>query len=213
MFNGAVAAGSLGWGLVAHAIGVPGTLLAGATGLVLAGLLMHRLKLPAGEADLQPTNHWPEPSVAEPGAWSIYWASAGQNSSTRQVPAEKTYPHLFRPIRVLARRHEPLVAAGVHAALASAPGIERVTARDDAPLLEVEVLTCDYESGMAWVQHQRLRAVPARRVPGVIVVKWRDSEEDVRAAVKAGIGGYLLGDCDLGELVDAVRFVDRGSPT
>jgi MFS family permease len=66
VFNGAMAAGSLGWGLVAQAVGVPWTLVAGAVGLVLTGLLFHRVKLPKGEADLQPSNHWPEPLLAEP---------------------------------------------------------------------------------------------------------------------------------------------------
>lgn len=68
VFNGAMAAGSLGWGLVAQAIGVPATLAAGALELVVAGLLFHRVKLPKGEADLQPSNHWPEPLLAEPVA-------------------------------------------------------------------------------------------------------------------------------------------------
>jgi hypothetical protein len=29
---------------------------------------MHRVKLPAGDADMVPSNHWPEPLVAEPVA-------------------------------------------------------------------------------------------------------------------------------------------------
>ncbi|THF61759.1 MFS transporter [Pseudothauera rhizosphaerae] len=61
VFNGAMAGGSLAWGLVAKAIGVPFTLLAGGAGLALAALLFHRVRLPAGESDLQPSNHWPEP--------------------------------------------------------------------------------------------------------------------------------------------------------
>jgi MFS family permease len=65
VFNGAMAAGSLGWGAVAQWIGVPSTLLAGAIGLVLSGLLAHRLKLPHSEADLTPSNHWPEPLTSE----------------------------------------------------------------------------------------------------------------------------------------------------
>jgi hypothetical protein len=68
VFNGAMAAGSLGWGLVAQQVGVPATLVAGAAGLVVAALVFHRVRLPAGEADLQPSNHWPEPLVAEPVA-------------------------------------------------------------------------------------------------------------------------------------------------
>ncbi|WP_028239805.1 MFS transporter [Stutzerimonas azotifigens] len=66
VFNGAMTVGSLGWGAVAQLIGVPLTLLAGAAGLVAAGLVAHRLKLPRGEADLMPSRHWPEPLTAAP---------------------------------------------------------------------------------------------------------------------------------------------------
>lgn len=66
VFNGAMAAGSLGWGGIAQQAGVPGALLIGAVGLVLIALVFHRIRLPKGEADLQPSNHWPEPLVAAP---------------------------------------------------------------------------------------------------------------------------------------------------
>jgi quinol monooxygenase YgiN len=68
VFNGAMTAGSLIWGFIAQEVGVPLTLLVSAGGLVLAGLLMHRVKLPVGEADLTASNHWPEPLLAEPVA-------------------------------------------------------------------------------------------------------------------------------------------------
>lgn len=68
VFNGAMAAGSLGWGLVAQPAGVAGALLLGAAGLLAMALLFHRVKLPTGEADLQPSHHWPEPLTAEPAA-------------------------------------------------------------------------------------------------------------------------------------------------
>lgn len=68
VFNGAMAAGSLGWGLVAREVGVPGALTASAAGLVVVAWLLHRAKLPAGEANLQASRHWPEPLVAEPVA-------------------------------------------------------------------------------------------------------------------------------------------------
>ncbi|MBO9679828.1 MAG: MFS transporter [Acidovorax sp.] len=68
VFNGAMAAGSFGWGLVARQVGVPAALAAGAAGLAIAALLLHRARLPAGEADLQASHHWPEPLVAEPVA-------------------------------------------------------------------------------------------------------------------------------------------------
>ena len=34
--------------------------------MVIAGIVMHRFKLPRGEADLVPSNHWPEPLIAAP---------------------------------------------------------------------------------------------------------------------------------------------------
>lgn len=60
VFSGASAAGSLGWGLTAQALGVPAALLIAAAGGLAAALVMWRLKLPAGDADLQPAEHWPQ---------------------------------------------------------------------------------------------------------------------------------------------------------
>ena len=68
VFNGAMAGGSLGWGLVAQQIGIPAALLVGGAGLVAVALLFHRVKLPTGEADLQASNHWPEPMLTAPVA-------------------------------------------------------------------------------------------------------------------------------------------------
>ncbi|WP_454854459.1 MFS transporter [Rhizobium binxianense] len=65
VFNGAMTAGSIGWGAVGEATGVPGALLIGSIGLLIAGVVMHLVKLPAGDADMVPSNHWPEPLVAE----------------------------------------------------------------------------------------------------------------------------------------------------
>lgn len=66
VFNGAMTAGSLCWGLVAQELGVPTTLVIGAGCLLVTGVLFHRVKLPGGEADLVASNHWPEPLTAEP---------------------------------------------------------------------------------------------------------------------------------------------------
>jgi len=69
VFNGAMTAGSLAWGGVAQAIGVPMTLVASAVGLVVTALVARRIALPSGDANLQPSNHWPEPltTMAEAG--------------------------------------------------------------------------------------------------------------------------------------------------
>ena len=68
VFNGAMAGGSLGWGVVAQGVGVPLALVIGAIGLAAAALVMRRVRLPAGEADLAPSNHWPEPLLDAPVA-------------------------------------------------------------------------------------------------------------------------------------------------
>jgi len=65
-FNGAMTAGSLAWGGVAQTLGVGPALLAGAVALACSALAFHRLRLPSGEADLQPSNHWPEPLLSQP---------------------------------------------------------------------------------------------------------------------------------------------------
>ncbi|MGY0711615.1 MFS transporter [Azospirillum argentinense] len=66
VFNGALTAGSLGWGALADAIGVPATLWVSAAGLLAVAVLSRAVPLPEGEADLTPSNHWPEPLTAEP---------------------------------------------------------------------------------------------------------------------------------------------------
>ena len=65
VFNGALAGGSLLWGFVAQAMGTPHALLIAAAGLVVAALLLHRIRLPRGEEDLGPARHWPEPEMAD----------------------------------------------------------------------------------------------------------------------------------------------------
>ncbi|KQT44557.1 MFS transporter [Aureimonas sp. Leaf454] len=64
VFNGAMTVGSLGWGFVAQEIGISGALLVGAASLSVVAIVLHRVKLPTGEVDLMPSNHWPEPLTA-----------------------------------------------------------------------------------------------------------------------------------------------------
>lgn len=68
VFNGAMAAGSIGWGAVAEGIGVPSTLLVSAAGLVVAAFVMNRVKLPTVDVDLSSSHQWAEPLTADPVA-------------------------------------------------------------------------------------------------------------------------------------------------
>jgi DNA-binding NarL/FixJ family response regulator len=118
----------------------------------------------------------------------------------------------FQPLRALTRHKDPLVAAGIDAVLMRAPGIEIVKASHSSPFPDAGVAICDYDSGIAWAQHRKFGRSDLPDGPGVVVITWRDSEADVRTALQAGVGGYLLGSCDLDDLVEAVRAVARGSP-
>lgn len=65
-FNGAMTAGSLAWGLVAQGFGLEVALWLGGLGLAVASMAFRRLRLPPGDADLTPSNFWPEPLLAAP---------------------------------------------------------------------------------------------------------------------------------------------------
>jgi MFS family permease len=67
-FNGAMAAGSIGWGVLAQGIGTDATLLVAGAALAGTAALAHRAALPRGEGDLVPAMHWPEPLTTEPVA-------------------------------------------------------------------------------------------------------------------------------------------------
>ncbi len=64
VFNGAMALGSLAWGLIAQQLGLTLTLLVSAGGLLMSAVLMLRYRLPPADLDLMPSNHWPEPLVS-----------------------------------------------------------------------------------------------------------------------------------------------------
>ncbi|WP_456280276.1 MFS transporter [Cupriavidus sp. JZ107] len=65
VFNGALAGGSLIWGFVAQGLGTPNALWIAGAGLIVATLLLRRVRLPRGEEDLGPARHWPEPEKAD----------------------------------------------------------------------------------------------------------------------------------------------------
>lgn len=65
VFFGAMTLGSALWGQVASLFDVPTALLAAAIGGAIAGTLARRVSLPAGDADLTPSGHWPEPAIGD----------------------------------------------------------------------------------------------------------------------------------------------------
>jgi MFS family permease len=65
VFNGALAAGSLLWGLIAQWTGIAAALLIAAAALAMAAFVLWRWRLPDAGADLEPARHWPVPAMAK----------------------------------------------------------------------------------------------------------------------------------------------------
>jgi MFS family permease len=66
-FYGALTLGSVIWGQVAEFTSVSVALIAAGAGGALVALAATRLPLPAADADLTPSHHWPAPSIAGSG--------------------------------------------------------------------------------------------------------------------------------------------------
>ncbi|MFY8092167.1 MAG: MFS transporter [Niveispirillum sp.] len=87
VFQGSMAAGSAGWGLAAGHLGIPGTLLIAAAGMVLALGLALRWPIKGDMAgNIAPSSHWPAPIVAV-------------DSPTDRGPVMITIDYLIDPAR------------------------------------------------------------------------------------------------------------------
>jgi DNA-binding NarL/FixJ family response regulator len=124
-------------------------------------------------------------------------------------------------IRILAMHEAHLAEAGLTATLAGQPGCELVMPNVPAPrnsaLLAwirdygIDVVVTDYDRGLWLAQAiqrdpQPFGAVTAR----TIIVTGRATQADIRNALRHGVGGYLMANSPLEEIVDAVRKVHMG---
>lgn len=101
---------------------------------------------------------------------------------------------------------DPLLAAGVTATLAQAPGLHLRA----APAPSGAVVVADYDTAMALLQPAQSDAHRGPAAPlRVLVLTPRCTEAEIRHALQAGVRGYLPSDCTLAELVDAVRALQR----
>ncbi|HEX9392189.1 MAG TPA: response regulator transcription factor [Usitatibacteraceae bacterium] len=122
--------------------------------------------------------------------------------------------HSIDRINVLVAHENPLVAAGLAATMNQQADFE-VILHPVSPggpaeywrTRSFDAVVADYWCAMD------LMATTARsgRRPQVVIVSAFDRETEVRSALEAGVAGYMLLDCSLGELVNGVRLVGRGS--
>jgi DNA-binding NarL/FixJ family response regulator len=114
-------------------------------------------------------------------------------------------------IHVLIAHDNPLVAAGLQAALGTQHDFYIVERRDTDDLLPLDVTrvaVTDYEGGTRWLAAQR----DARYGAGdkVLILTDDDSEVGIRRAMHLGISGYLPLSSDVETIVQAVRCIHNG---
>jgi DNA-binding NarL/FixJ family response regulator len=120
-------------------------------------------------------------------------------------------------IKVLVAHGLPVISAGLAATLSKEAAFDVL---DDAgghgglepPLPErCDVIVTDRHRAPDWLERAR---GPARMstgtLPRILIVDDSDGEAQVRAALNAGVHGYLLTDCGLRELVEGVGLLGRG---
>jgi DNA-binding NarL/FixJ family response regulator len=107
-------------------------------------------------------------------------------------------------LRVAVQHCLPVVNAGIVAMLSRHPDVRVVSERplDDGP----EVIIADYDGGLS---RAAMNSTRDRHAP-LLIVTGTDRETDVRRALHAGIGGYVLYDCAPDELTSAVLALGRG---
>lgn len=152
VFNGALAGGSLLWGLVAQQAGVVATLVIAAAALMLSALLLRRKALPQGEADLQPALHWQEPAVAQ----SIDGRRGPVMVQIHYHVAEEDRPAFLAAINklALARRRDGAYAWGV------------MTHTEDAAFIQEWFLVESWQEHLR--QHQRVSKADAELQAAVL---------------------------------------------
>jgi DNA-binding NarL/FixJ family response regulator len=115
-------------------------------------------------------------------------------------------------IKVCVEHRDPLLAAGVAAALQLAGGFEIVRGNASAAATSswireshtADVLIADYDTAL------RLAGEAGRR-GAILILTQFDSEAHIRRAIQQGIRGYLLQSCSSEALVEGVLALHRGA--
>jgi len=124
----------------------------------------------------------------------------------------------MKRVSVLVEHELPIVAAGLAAALQEHPEFD-VALRDEgfawsagASLHRpIDVVVTGHERALRWMKamHPSRNGVPVDK-PRILLVAGTDREADVRAALDAGVHGYVLMGCGLPELAGGVGLLSRG---
>jgi DNA-binding NarL/FixJ family response regulator len=123
----------------------------------------------------------------------------------------------FEARRLLLCYGDPVIRLGLQAALADTPYgrdliiYNSLDDRLDEYLGIADVTVSCYEYGLDICARLRNRPVPIKNVMHVVVIARRSGERDICAALAAGVKGYLMTDCEIGELIQCIGEVSHGA--
>jgi DNA-binding NarL/FixJ family response regulator len=118
-----------------------------------------------------------------------------------------------RRLNILVMHQDPLLCAGVVAALRQQAPFEVFTEGELAPPTvqskPIDVVIVDYLTALRLGGAER--AANGFATARIVVLTADDGEADIRRAIEAGIDGYLLLGGTVGELIEGVATVARGA--
>jgi DNA-binding NarL/FixJ family response regulator len=127
----------------------------------------------------------------------------------------------YYQVKILVAHDDALIAAGLASTLCQQSDFEivAISQSNTRPNIHsvwkqqpLDVVVADYAAGLSIMNELRLNPQPNRfKAPKVLIVTRCEKESDIRTALELGVHGYLVIDCKLDELVDAVRALHRGS--
>jgi DNA-binding NarL/FixJ family response regulator len=114
-----------------------------------------------------------------------------------------------RRIKAAVSHPSPLIVAGIIHTLSRDERIEAYQWDEDRHQ-EADVVITDYETALVMAPRFS-KPQPSNYRAKVVVLAFTGRENEVRAALEAGVQGYLLSHCSQEELVNCVRMLFSGS--
>jgi DNA-binding NarL/FixJ family response regulator len=144
--------------------------------------------------------------------WRSSWVLLA-TFATHWLEYDRMNARASRNLNLLVMHADPIVSAGLVAALRLHPGFD-VVARGAEPLTPgdpwIDVVVADYANAMQ-LTGKEFRS--SQGLPGdvkVLALTSNDRETDIRRAIEAGVYGYVLVGGPLGELTDGITAVANG---
>src|ERR1700754_2640954 len=121
--------------------------------------------------------------------------------------------YAVRRSNILVMQHDPLLCAGLAAALREHPAFEVFvsgTEEECSDRERIDVVVADYRHAMRLINSSIRMSSRPLATARILALTSNDRETDIRRALEAGIHGYLLRGGALSELIEGVTKVANG---